>query len=427
MGRAKEYLTMGLDCHIGWPSQERTVCFQGHEITLRPEKDTESASVVVQLNKDLTRTDARRLVKEFLSGLAWVRRGRLAETFCTFCTGAPLRIGKGPCGMVDDSSIEYIPDPGRPKAKLALALYREALSVNMVPYQFLGFFKILNVLHGTGREQKSWINDNVDAISERQAATRLAELRQDHDDVGAYLYESGRCAVAHAFHESVVNPDEPQHIWRLSSDLPLVKALAERAIERELGVKSQRAVRKAHLYELEGFRTLFGQELVAGLRAGESVEPGCLPLPSRLSLRLRGHDQLPSFDQMKAVVPNLAKGMVQIHLSSVDERVQARVLLDFTNERLLFDALNWLEVSDDGSPEAVRSCIDELLFCKHWMANGVTELWDSTSGTRLGRSQPVCLVNTRPDWDAMDRELAKLQERLDKETGSEDGAPGRGD
>ena len=101
--------------------------------------------------------------------------------------------------------------------------------------------------------------------------------------------------------------------------------------------------------------------------------------------------------------------------------------MDFTNERLLFDALNWLEVSDDGSPEAVRSCIDELLFCKHWMANGVTELWDSTSGTRLGRSQPVCLVNTRPDWDAMDRELAKLQERLDKETGSEDGAPGRGD
>jgi len=43
--------------------------------------------------------------------------------------------------------IDYLPEHTNPKGQLCLALYREALNLNSKPFQFLGFFKIINVLH----------------------------------------------------------------------------------------------------------------------------------------------------------------------------------------------------------------------------------------------------------------------------------------
>jgi hypothetical protein len=52
-----------------------------------------------------------------------------------------------------------------------------------------------------------------------------------------------------------VDPDDPQDTERLARDLPLMKAVAEYAIEHELGVRSMRTIWREHLYELAGFRT----------------------------------------------------------------------------------------------------------------------------------------------------------------------------
>ena len=46
--------------------------------------------------------------------------------------------------------LDYLPDPEDPRARLALALYREALGLNNDAYQYLGFFKILDILHAKG-------------------------------------------------------------------------------------------------------------------------------------------------------------------------------------------------------------------------------------------------------------------------------------
>lgn len=51
-----------------------------------------------------------------------------------------------------------------------------------------------------------------------------------------YLYESGRCAIAHAYSEPVVNPENAEDLERLELDLPLMKELAEFAIKSEYGV-----------------------------------------------------------------------------------------------------------------------------------------------------------------------------------------------
>jgi hypothetical protein len=150
---------------------------------------------------------------------------------------------------------DYLPAPTDPRAQRALALYRETLGLESIPYQLLAFYKVVNVLYEHGPDQKAWINGIVDKLDDLLAPARLAEIRLQGHDVGLYLYESGRCAVAHAFNSPIVDPDDPQDTERLARDLPLMKAVAEYAIEHELGVRSMRTIWREHLYELAGFRT----------------------------------------------------------------------------------------------------------------------------------------------------------------------------
>jgi hypothetical protein len=177
------------------------------------------------------------LILELLSALAWAEQAEAVTTFGNWCT-APLNIGKGPMGVIGDGHFDYLPDPPDAKAKLALALYREGLSVNLVPYQFLGFFKVINILRNSGSDQKKWIEDNLQHVTDRKATARIAAIRAKESDVANYLHRSGRCAVAHAFDQNnVVNPDDPADLIRLSEDLPVIRELARLAIEREFGVK----------------------------------------------------------------------------------------------------------------------------------------------------------------------------------------------
>jgi hypothetical protein len=139
------------------------------------------------------------------------------------------------------------------KAKLALALYREWLSVNFMPYQFLGFFKVINVIRNSWRDQIEWIKENLQHVTEERAIARIAAIQATTPDVATYLYASGRCAVAHAFDQSnVVNPDEPADLIRLSEDLSVIRELARVVIEHEFGIKSKCDFQREHLFELEG-------------------------------------------------------------------------------------------------------------------------------------------------------------------------------
>jgi hypothetical protein len=236
----KGYCTTGIDTDIPWPSKEVVIEFHGRKFHLLPETDSGSRMVRVETCTGFTCDDAQKLTLEFLSALAWAERGSVVPTDGNWCT-APLDVGKGPkgCSMFD-GTFNYLPDPPDPKAKLALALYREGLSVNLVPYKVLGFFKIINIICHRGDAQIQWIKDNMQYVTDDYEATaRLTALQSTEPDVANYLYVSGRCAVAHAFDQkNVVNPDDPADLVRLRKDLPVIRALARIAIEREFGIKS---------------------------------------------------------------------------------------------------------------------------------------------------------------------------------------------
>jgi hypothetical protein len=75
----------------------------------------------------------------------------------------------------------------------ALLIVRRFMSslANSVAYGFLGFFKIINLVKKTGREQKEWINAALPRIKDHRTLERKSELASTESDLGAYLYERG--------------------------------------------------------------------------------------------------------------------------------------------------------------------------------------------------------------------------------------------
>lgn len=412
MALRRGYFTMGLDCKIEWPSKEQKVLFREHTITLRPETKEHAPSLVLRMDGAMTEIEARRLLQEFLSRLSWIRDGGIAETFSVACSAAPMAVGKGKGRMISDAPIEHLPDPTGPKASLALALFREAMSVNVIPYKFLGFFKVINVLHGKGNEQQDWVNTAVNSISDSRALERIAELVKPEQNLGKYFYTSGRCAVAHAFGDPVVNPDNPEDIRRLASDLPVIQALARHAIEQELGVKSYSTIRSEHLYELIGFRELFGDEIVNQLKAGQQVSPEDVMVPEHLSIRLQRCDQFRSFENMRAQAFPQERGIVALQFESEEGGLVAIVHLCFVEEQLIFDASRFLQLNDDGSVESAECLRDAREFFKYWLANGVTEIWDTSKDLRLGQSEPFIPVNMMLDLNAANTAIQEAEDLI---------------
>jgi hypothetical protein len=274
-----------------------------------------------------------------------------------------------------------------------LALFREALGVNSVPYRFLGFAKILNIRHAAMKDQVSWINATVGKLQDHEAKARLAEIQALGQDVGEYLYVSGHCAVAHAYADPVVDPESPEDLRRLRSDLPLIKDLAAHLIEYEMGVKSHATIWREHLYELNGFRELLGA-VVDRLRRGEEVTLGEMPTLPRLSLRVRGQEVMDGFEGLKTeIVDVLAGHRLVLKCESDDGLVQALLVLNFGEERLEFDPFEHFRVGDDGSPRAVRHGLDGVGIRRALLLNGQLEIWDAESGALLGRTDPYVGVN----------------------------------
>jgi hypothetical protein len=237
---AKGYRTTGIDTEIPWPSKEVVIDFCGRKLNLLPETDRVGRMIRVETDTGFTQVDADKLILEFLSALAWAEQAGAAPTFGNWCT-APLAIGKAPIGMIGNGKFDFLPDPPDPKAKLALALYREGLSVNLTPYKVLGFFKVINIIRDKGPAQIQWIRDNLQHVSDEGAKARITAIKSTEPDVATYLYRSGRCAVAHAFDQNnVVNPDDPSDLIRRYEDLPVIRELARLVIQREFGLKSER-------------------------------------------------------------------------------------------------------------------------------------------------------------------------------------------
>ena len=201
-----------------------------------PQTSINSASIHLETHSN-DNLDEMTTVNRFLSMVSWADKQSLRNNYGWSGNPVPRAVPKTSLARSVNRDFLTRWDPLLdPKQQLEVALYREAMSVTSIPYQFLGFFKILNISCKDGRAQKAWIKDTLPRLTERYLQDRLLALSSAESDVAAYLYESGRCAVAHAFSDPLIDPDDLTHLRRLSEDLEVVQALAEYLIKYELNV-----------------------------------------------------------------------------------------------------------------------------------------------------------------------------------------------
>ncbi len=239
------WLHVSVKGSAAWPTEETTVEFGGHKLILKPAtRDTEQ-SVHINL-RGISDVEALTLINRFLSILSWCDDQPMENRYGW--SGNPVPVAVPRESRVVGSSIAF-PFGRRlesdEKARLALALFREGRTVNSTPFEFLSYFKILNIfwkdkwLTITGHRQNPLIEGiraTLPKLRDDLAVSRVRALGATQPDVPKYLYESGRCAIAHAYADPIVDPDNVSDLRRLSEDLYIVKEIAEYLIETELRV-----------------------------------------------------------------------------------------------------------------------------------------------------------------------------------------------
>lgn len=231
------WLNVGVSGTAIWPPKETTVKFAGHDLLLRPATPTSEQSIHIDLDAGISEEDALTTINRFLSVLAWCDDQPIENKYGWSGNPVPVSVPKDSRQMGSSIAFPFFRElEAEPKARLALALYREGITINSVPFAFLSYFKILNIFwedkfrtqNGSRSNQLvEQIRIAIPAVSESIARNRILDLKRAHVDVAQYLYESCRCAIAHAHTGTIADPDDMRDIRRLSADIWIIKAIAE--------------------------------------------------------------------------------------------------------------------------------------------------------------------------------------------------------
>src|SRR5262249_9458262 len=217
-----------------WPVNAQKVPYRGETIWIIPLMINHYPAVAMKKVVGQDRLYCERLLMRFLSALAWVEE--------TGFSGHGLGGGSLPMPMgrekergfaiCDEFDLSYLPEPSDQRALLALALMREGRALNHPAYAFLSFYRVLEAAFPATGARNQWVSACAPSLQAFGVREVLADLAQSGvTDIGRHLYESGRCAIAHARAAPIVDPDDPSDYRRLQSEMPIMVALATKAIE----------------------------------------------------------------------------------------------------------------------------------------------------------------------------------------------------
>ncbi|HUU26843.1 MAG TPA: methylamine utilization protein MauJ [archaeon] len=372
-----------LEQDIGWPQEDRLEFYKGEMLLLLAPTSYLVEAIAVRKDFELGKLnkleyDAQKVILNYISALAWVRDSKIK--IIEWGGGSyPFRMqsSKHSSILTTFFSNHYLPEPTDEKARIALAFYREGLYLDHVPYKFLSFYKIINLIFNNGRQQKEWINSNAELLRKSDAKERVEEILSSKLDLGEYLFKSCRCAVAHAGVKPFVDPDNFEDYQRLFKDLSVIRELAKIIIEQRLGIKSQKTVWAEHLYELEGFRKFFGKNLLNSIKNAEVIAEGKIPSLPPLSIRLHGTKKFESFENIRVTIDKIAEGCVFLTFENDLSYLKITATLDFRNEKFVFDPFKSFKLLQNDTFISYKTELDLLGFLKSYFSNGQLEIWNN--------------------------------------------------
>ncbi|MCS3456520.1 hypothetical protein M2366_002626 [Aeromonas sp. BIGb0405] len=418
--RRGHWITAGVETRVFWPKRSQTLSFEGIQFLLQPAERGEHGEILpaIALHTDglgLTDHQCKAVIMRLATAIAW-REGQKVELVMWGGGSSPFRLGMSRNNTISNYfSADNLCAPSSNEARKALAYYREGMSIDNPFYSFLGFYKAFSRSLPNGKERGPWITAKLPQLTDRAAIERRDELIQSGEDISTYVANQGRHAIAHAERDDIVDPDDPADHQRIIQDLPLMRHLAEIAMEERLEVPQPDTYWRDHLYELAGFRELFNKIELETLRRGEMAPDENYKCPDLYFVLARKQGKCSPLGKMKISGGGLIEGGLVIDLESGSQNFLVRITLDFANERLLFDPLRDVRCRQDRSSRAsVREelALREFLWCMY--CNGRIEVWDETGERRMAMSQPCILTNMELSPASHQQHVDELTTLLDQ-------------
>lgn len=405
-----EWLCLNIETNAAWPTKPQSFVFEGHTLWLMPHSTDNYPGMAINRSGNLSRDDAWALLHRALSLIAWTHdNGAMVPHMSGGNLPRMMGLGKTSGITIRDSfDLTDLPQIQDKRGRLALALMREGRGLNHPAYAFLSFFRVLEIAIPNGGARSRWVTDNIENIHGHRAKEALGKLRESvQGDIGAHLYESGRCAIAHAKSDPIINPDDPRDAKRLQSELPIIEALAVLAVETQLGIQTSHTIWKEHLYELRGWKPVFGDALIAAILAGEPPQEEQQIDAPVINVRLRRSAPFAPLEGMRPLQAGFGHGKVEIVYQSADGLVDLIFWLNFAEERLEFDAQRSIVARDDGSVAAAQNGKELDRFFRDYFGNGELQMWDADTGNLISRCDAFIPVNCYLDIDAANAAIAK--------------------
>ena len=407
-----------VETRVFWPKRKQTILYDGKVFLLLPAEHREGAPAPIQpaiaIKSDeyrLSHEDARSEILRFASSLSW-RESQKIEIISWSGGNLPRSIGiMRNVGIRDYLDEEHLPVTSSETAKTALAFYREGISLDNPFYSFLSLYKAFSIAIPDGRTRDAWMTANCSRLDDEKARKRLSEIEDLGTQVGTYLYEKCRHAIAHADKELFVNPDNTDDHFRLTKDIPLMRNFAELAIEESFAIKRASTIRREHLFELEGFRHMLPEDVLKKLKDSKAIpETIEVELPDQYFLTAKKRHEQHQLPKMSLIRGGWIVGGLILDFQSEAGAIELRVMLDFKEEKLRFDPLTGFRIIQNrDNHEMAREEIAGLLFQRCIFSNGHIEIWDSQIDRRLGCSESYIPVNFRINDEYFEQEIAALK------------------
>jgi hypothetical protein len=183
-------------------------------------------------------------------------------------------------------------------------------------------------------------------------------------------------------------------------------ALAQKAIEDELGVETSLTVYQKHLYELDGFKQILGIDTVERLARGEQITDGRMVEIPDISVRIRKRDSYEPLSNLSVKEIGQNGKVLDMRFASKDGDVVIHFQLDFGAERLNFSLFHDLAVKDTGTAELAERIAEVRRFQHEYFGNGQLHIVNAETGELVARKDAYIPMNMYLDQEAADAEIA---------------------
>lgn len=387
------WLTAGVATSIPWPSFDVCVLYSGDEYFIRgTEQHGKKSPPCITIATPEDKVDeALSKIYRFTSILSWFLGGFVDVSGYVYGSIPILYSSRNVYSSLGIAgaksfSCNHVPIFEDENVRKALAFWREGKRLDEIhdSYAFLSFYKVIESQFSDGKTKGQWITDNLVKLT-GDAAKRVAELRGAGVDVGRHLFDSGRCAIAHASLDGeIVDPDIPKDRRRLSADLVIIEELARNYIRDVLKVPDSSSLYRTR-DRLEPWSALLPPATVEMLKAGGTPNDVSGLADHTVAIGLWPDGPIPGLEKMKMHVDAIEKGVVKLVLINERKTVLLVFFLDYRSGRVHTNLEDGGLLYGDENPDETDVRAYSTFFYKVF-ANGIAEL------TIAGRESLDCEI-----------------------------------